>query len=702
MVWGSGLRSRGLRRPVIATGRPMAAVAGASYLTGGVIGLVAALLLNPGGKGVGPILLLVSGCIAIGLALVGVAVRGIRLPPAVFSMLTVAAVGLIAVGVWAARGNILAMAFASLLILVSMFASSFFGWLAAGLFEVCIVATLVAVTLFWQALPWAAVVATSGQSLIVAAILGWLVRAAAKAETDGLTGLADRRGFDQAVKVALDHAARTGQELSVAFLDLDDLGAVNDQQGRPAGDRLLRTVAQEWAALAGPDAVLARYGGDAFALLTPATTTRATGLLETFRTQSATGASFSAGLAGSRRDDTPAALTSRAEAALYEAKRAGGSRIFCSQDVTEDNWSELAAALADGELSVVYQPIVALGAGVITGAEALLRWNPPGQEPVSPVEFIPRAERSGFVTELGRFVLKTACREAAGWPRSVPAKIAVNASGRELHQPGYYDQVVSTLIETGLPAERLVIEVTESMLDADSAIALNTLHRLRAVGIRIAIDDFGTGYSSLSRLSHLPADTIKIDRSFVAEIPPDAQAAPLIAAITALAQALGMGTVAEGVEEPYQAVLLAQHGCDEVQGWLYGHPGPPGVIREALQLRADAVLSGRRTGGGADGEGGLAEEAAPVRPPLDLRHRQPGGLPDDPVEIPVDRGQTGSEQRGHRVGVIADHREVAGDVQPQLAGGGVHPVRDRIGEAEHRSGPVDGGQHPAGDGGGAR
>ncbi|TQS39587.1 putative bifunctional diguanylate cyclase/phosphodiesterase, partial [Cryptosporangium phraense] len=334
------------------------------------------------------------------------------------------------------------------------------------------------------------------------------------------------------------------------------------------------------------DVVVARTGGDRFALVVPASAADTLALLERFRADDRT--PFSAGVAGWRPGDTPATLCGRADAALDEARRAGGSRIFCSADTAADDWAEMAAALSAGEFTVAYQPITDLSSGAVTGAEALIRWTRPGRGPVPPIDFIPRAERSGFIVELGRFVLETACREAATWTRAVPAKVTVNVSGRELHRHDYYEQVTEVLIATGLPPERLVLEVTESMLEADSPVALTTLHRLRALGIRIAIDDFGTGWSSLSRLDHLPADILKIDRSFVAAIPPEATSAPLIAAITALAAALGLRTVGEGVEEVHQAALLARHGCDEGQGWLHGRPGDGAIIRQALLGRSTA------------------------------------------------------------------------------------------------------------------
>ena len=571
---------RGFRRPVIATGRAMASIAGASYLVGGVIGLLSAFL----GDGDDWVVVLALAVIVCGGALVGAAIVELHLPQALFYALTLGAIAVLAAGVHAERGRLLAMALASLLILVTIFAFAFFPWASATVVEVLVVAVLLAAAGWWHAVPPMASMAMAGQNVILAVILGWLVRAAARAETDVLTGLPDRRGFERAFPAALDRAERARRPLTVAFLELDDLPIVNAQQGPAAGDRLLLAAAEEWAQRMGPDSLLARYGGNRFALLAPATATETVALLERFPG----GIAFSAGLAARRTDDDPEALVARAGAALDEARQAGGQRVFCSPDAAVDSWTEMASALAAGEFSVAYQPIVDLRSGRVTGAEALLRWDRPGAGPVPPTSFIPQAESSGFIIELGRFVLEQACREAAGWTRDAPTKIAVNVSGRELYRPDYYAQVTEVLFESGLPAGRLVLEVTESMLEADSPRALATLRRLRALGIRIAIDDFGTGYSSLGRLDRLPADILKIDRSFVTKIgaaAPDGGDAPLITAIVALAAALGLRTVAEGVEDVHQAAVLAHHGCDEGQGWLFGRPGDAAAVRNALGHR---------------------------------------------------------------------------------------------------------------------
>ncbi|WP_170323555.1 diguanylate cyclase domain-containing protein, partial [Cryptosporangium phraense] len=240
------LRLRGFRRPVIATGRAMAAIAGASYLVGGLIGVACALVL--GERGRTPVLLLALLASLFGVGLGVVAVRGIRIPPAVYYALTAVVIGVIGIGVRAERGEILAMALASQLTFVTIFAFAFFTWPAAWALQLLCAATLVVSKVEWDAMPWAAVIAMSGQNAILGVILGWLVRAAARAETDDLTGLPDRRGFDRALESAAGRAARSDRPLSVAFLDLDDFGAFNVHHGEAAGDRLLVAVGHDLAA----------------------------------------------------------------------------------------------------------------------------------------------------------------------------------------------------------------------------------------------------------------------------------------------------------------------------------------------------------------------------------------------------------------------------------------------------------------------
>ncbi|TQS45990.1 putative bifunctional diguanylate cyclase/phosphodiesterase [Cryptosporangium phraense] len=570
---------RRLRPSVIATGPAMASTAAACYLVGGLVGLLMPLLAvpyetEPASMALG------GGSMAAGV-LVGL--FGRRFGQRVFYGLNLGTVFFVGLGVWMHRGEFEATLAGCLYLVVSMYVFFFFDWTAGCVIEGLVIASILTSKLAFDAYPWGAVTTLIGLNLLIAGVTGWLVRAAAEADVDGLTGLPNRRGFDRTLHEALVDVERSGGPLTVAMIDLDGFAAVNEQRGRAEGDRWLQSFARDWLDHAGPDAAMARHGADEFAVIASGHTSgQLTKALDAFRTIQP---DFSAGLASWQSGDTPSILAGRAELALYEAKSSGGGRTF-SRDAGGEGWVLLSSALANNEFTVVYQPIVNATTGLVAGAEALLRWTRPGKGPVSPAEFIPIAESTGFITKLDHWVLETACREAAAWPRAVAAKVTVNVSGRELHQPDYYQQVVDVLIRTGLPANRLVLEVTESTMEADSQVALDVLRRLRADGVRIAIDDFGTGYSSLSRLHHLPADILKIDRSFVMTIQPQDTGAPLIAAITGLAHALGLTTVAEGVEHEYQARVLAHHGCDENQGWLHGRPDAPELIHAALAQQA--------------------------------------------------------------------------------------------------------------------
>ncbi|MFI5956259.1 putative bifunctional diguanylate cyclase/phosphodiesterase [Cryptosporangium sp. NPDC051539] len=573
---------RRLRPSVIATGPAMASTAAACYVVGGTVGVLTPLLAEPH-RDLPASAALAGGSLVMGL-LVGL--FGRHLPQRVFYGLNLGTLVFVGLGVWMHRGEYEATLTGCLYLVVSMYVFFFFDWTAGCVMEALVVASIVASKLAFDAYPWGAVTTLIGLNLLIAGVTGWLVRAAAEADVDGLTGLPNRRGFDRTLHEALADVERGGGTLTVAMIDLDGFAAVNEQRGRAEGDRWLQAFARDWLAHGGPDASMARHGADEFAVIAAGKTSgQLTRELDAFR---ATQPGFSAGLASWQTGDTPSILAGRAELALYEARSTGGGRTF-SRDAGGEGWVMLSSALANNEFTVVYQPIVSAKTGLVAGAEALLRWTRPGKGPVSPAEFIPIAESTGFITRLDHWVLETACREASAWPRAVAAKVTVNVSGRELHQPDYYQQVVDVLIRTGLPADRLVLEVTESTMEADSQVALDVLRRLRADGVRIAIDDFGTGYSSLSRLHHLPADILKIDRSFVMTIKPQDTGAPVIAAITGMAHALGLTTVAEGVEHEYQAAVLAHHGCDENQGWLHGRPDAPELIHAALGQQALSI-----------------------------------------------------------------------------------------------------------------
>ncbi|MFI5959846.1 putative bifunctional diguanylate cyclase/phosphodiesterase [Cryptosporangium sp. NPDC051539] len=555
--------------PVVATPRLMSIVSGCSYVAAGAV--VAIVALGEARTGV-----IAGFAVGVLVAMAGVLVIrvGRRWPRWAFHVVIGAAVAFVTAVVWLARDEGHALAYATAYPLASLFTMFFFSWPVGLLYQVLIAASLIVGESVWDALPRVVVVPLTVTNAVIAVIVGWLVREATEAEADSLTGLPNRRGLQRAVDRALDAARRDATPATVAFLDLDSFRRVNELLGQAQADRLLRLTGQAWRQALPPDALLARSGGDEFGVVMPGVAAaEGAAIVDGLRAMLPEGRTCSAGVAEWRVADSASVLLGRADAALQQAKLSGRARTFV--DVYSGAQSkEMVDALPAGEFLVVYQPIVDLTSGVVVGAEALLRWTHPERGAIPPIEFIPLAEESGFILDLGRWVLRAACGEAASWDWAENPRISVNVSGRQLHDLEFVPDVRRVLADTGLPPHRLVLEVTESMLEADAPVALAALEALRADGVRIAVDDFGTGYSSLSRLDRLPVDILKIDRAFVNTLRPDTAVAPVITAIVALAQALGMSTVAEGIEEPYQAAALIAHGCGAGQGWLYGRPGP--------------------------------------------------------------------------------------------------------------------------------
>jgi EAL domain-containing protein (putative c-di-GMP-specific phosphodiesterase class I) len=302
---------------------------------------------------------------------------------------------------------------------------------------------------------------------------------------------------------------------------------------------------------------------------------------------------------------TPDELLREAEVAMVRAKGDSANRLtlfepsMSAQTLERiDLENDLRVALERDELRVHYQPIVALGDEAIVGFEALIRWQHPARGLVPPVAFIPLAEETGLIIPIGRWVLETACREAARWLASEPSGprstfVSVNLSARQFETNGLVEDVARILEDTGLPATALELEITESVVMDQSEAGIRTLRRLRELGVRLVLDDFGTGYSSLSYLKHLPLDTIKIDRTFVAGIDEVADRS-IVDAVIALAHGLGIGVVAEGIETDRQADQLRELGCDLGQGYLFARPMPAEAARRVLRAarRAPRVLAG--------------------------------------------------------------------------------------------------------------
>ena len=414
------------------------------------------------------------------------------------------------------------------------------------------------------------------------------------AHHDALTSLPNRSHFNAQIDQEIA-ALGKGESLAVLCLDLDRFKEVNDLFGHAAGDAVLQAVASRVTAVLGERHLMARLGGDEFAVLMPgvvnpsAASRLAETILEALRETSDTpetnSISTSIGIALCPDDATDRqALLTHADTALYRAKSEGRNtyRFFEARmgaEVRERRMLEhdLRLAIAREELRLVYQPQQEIQNGTVMGFEALLRWTHPTRGEISPAVFIPIAEETGAILEIGDWVLKTACREAATWPQRLT--VAVNVSAVQLYNADFVKELHQILLDTGLPPSRLEIEITETALIRDFNRALATLRLIKALGIRIAMDDFGTGYSSLSNLRAFPFDKIKIDGSFIRSVNSNDQAATIVRAVLGLGRGLGLPVLAEGVETSAELQFLQDEMCDEVQGYLLGRPAAIGSFR---------------------------------------------------------------------------------------------------------------------------
>ncbi|HWZ57843.1 MAG TPA: EAL domain-containing protein [Gemmatimonadaceae bacterium] len=406
---------------------------------------------------------------------------------------------------------------------------------------------------------------------------------------DALTGLANRALFRDRVEHALTRTGRDSDHVAVCFLDLDNFKAVNDGLGHEAGDRLLCVVAARLVGATRTHDTVARLGGDEFALLLEGVRDDAEALAIIDRVESAmripmsldgksVSVSASTGIARGGPESRAEELLRNADVAMYRAKaRGGGTHAMFVPEMHAavldrlELEGDLRMAIAAQQFHLLYQPVVELASGRIVGVEALLRWQHHTRGLVMPGEFIPLAEESGLIIPLGRWVLNEACRQGARF--GGPAlSISVNLSGRQLQHPGLTDDVVDALRRSGLPPDRLVLEITESVIMQDTESTLHKLRALKKLGIRLAIDDFGTGYSSLGYLQRFPIDILKLDKTFVDNVARGGTDAALARAIIALGDTLRLSTVAEGVEHAQQRDELLALGCELAQGYLFARP----------------------------------------------------------------------------------------------------------------------------------
>lgn len=429
---------------------------------------------------------------------------------------------------------------------------------------------------------------------------------------DPLTGLPNRALFQDRLQAAVREASAGREQIAVLFLDFDRFQNINDALGHSVGDRVLHAAAQRFLECVEPGDTVARLGGDEFLLLLRHLESRSSAAAvahnllhalrepfvvegHTLRCSCSIGISLFPG-----HGDSPEVLVSNADAARYSVREAGGSnfRLFSPEMnsravayLTLEN--HLRAALDAGQFSLAWQPQIDLATGALTGIEALLRWKHPTLGQIPPAEFIPVAESSGLILSIGEWVLRSACTTLQAWRlRGLPvAPAAVNVSALQFLDGRFCSLAQEILSETGLPPDLLEIELTESVLLSTAGIMASALEQLRAMGVRLAIDDFGTGYSSLGYLRQFRAQKLKIDRSFVSNLPENSDDAAIALAIIRMAKSLSLQVVAEGVETEAQMQFLRNHGCDQIQGYLISRP----VTAEAMAafLRESAASQAR-------------------------------------------------------------------------------------------------------------
>ncbi len=418
------------------------------------------------------------------------------------------------------------------------------------------------------------------------------------AHHDALTGLLNRVAFYEQIETILSHLRRP-ETMAVLSLDLDHFKSVNDTLGHPIGDLLLQAAAERMRGCIRDEDVVARLGGDEFAIVQvpsaqpSSITSLATRLIEVMGApydldghQVVVGVSVGVTIAPDEGTE-PDVLMKNADLALYRAKADGGG-IYRFFEIGMDARMQarrileldLRKAIVNGEFELFYQPILDVGTGAITSCEALIRWNHPERGMIAPMDFIPLAEETGLIVPLGEWVLRQACAEAVRWPKHVT--VAVNLSPAQFKSRNLVPTVISALATSGLSAGRLELEITEMVLMQENEGAIAVLLQLRDLGIRIAMDDFGTGYSSLGYLRSFPFDRIKIDQSFIRDLPGKEDSLAIVRAVVGLSSSMGIKTTAEGVETKEQLASLTSEGCNEFQGFLFSQPRPASDVERLL------------------------------------------------------------------------------------------------------------------------
>ena len=429
------------------------------------------------------------------------------------------------------------------------------------------------------------------------------------ARFDSLTGLHNRAAFYERLDHAIAVARRHNRAVALLFVDLDRFKDVNDAFGHLPGDEVLKALARRLTKAVRDTDTVARLGGDEFIVLAEEVTNQVDvnefgrRLLQTLSEpvvlhgqECRLGASIGVALFPDDGEDATTLLKA-ADGAMYRAKESGGNNLAFAAEAQGPPATErmvlgaaLRGALELNQFQLLYQPKVAIRTGALTGVEALVRWQHPEHGLVLPDAFIPIAEDSGLIRQIARWVLNQACAQGVRWRAELPhpVRVAVNLSARQFIDGDLVIEVAHALGQTGLPPDLLELEITESMMMAHPERAAETLLEIREMGVHLSIDDFGTGYSSLARLKKFPIGSVKVDRSFIADIAVDPDSAAIVSAVIAMAHNLRLAVVAEGVETLEQVRFLRERNCDEVQGFLISRPIGPDQVREfALRARAD-------------------------------------------------------------------------------------------------------------------
>jgi diguanylate cyclase (GGDEF)-like protein len=418
---------------------------------------------------------------------------------------------------------------------------------------------------------------------------------------DPLTDLPNRTLFFDRLALALARLRRNKTSIAVLFIDLDNFKVVNDSLGHSAGDRLLVELSGRLRGAMRPSDTIARFGGDEFVVLCEDIADARDAVMVGQRIVEATAQPFelegremyattSVGVAlAISPDATPETLLRDADAAMYRAKECGPGRVEVFDEALRQRIMErldlengLRRALVNGELRVYYQPEVSMADDRMIAVEALVRWEHPERGLLEPATFIPLAEQTGLIVDIGAWVLREACRQVASWrAEGSDIGVAVNVSARQLTQPDIVELVQGALDESGLPADALCLEITESAVMRDPETALASLALVKELGVKIAIDDFGIGFSSLAQLKELlPLYALKVDRSFISGLADDDRDSAIVAAVVMMASTLGVRAVAEGVETEAQMAQARALGCDVSQGFFFTEPEPPEVLAE--------------------------------------------------------------------------------------------------------------------------